>query len=272
MKDPLVSILLPIATNSPFLLETLESLTSQDYTNIEFVIVINRNDNHLVEQFSPFLKDFKVKIVLVEPTYNLSQRLNEGIVFCSGTYIARADADDRYPKNRISSQLKYLENADLKIAILSGQGNLIDKYGFIFGRISTPSALRTVETRISLKNCLIHPAVMMRTDAVKEFNYDSRVGMAQDYELWLRMGTKYRLANLDLVVINYRVHDENMSNIRIPFKDIRIIAKRKWEYGKSKKFSPFWILFSIISWTLKNLFFGPQFVTQLTRKLRNSKR
>jgi glycosyltransferase involved in cell wall biosynthesis len=272
MKKPLVSILLPIATKSPFLSETLESLTSQDYKNFEFILVINKNDNHLVEQFSLVLEDFIVKIVRVESTYNLSQRLNEGIRYCSGTYIARADADDCYPTNRISSQLNYLESADLNLAIVSGQGNLIDKHGFVFGRISVPTALKRVESRLVLKNCLIHPAVMMRTDAVKEFGYDIRLKTGEDYELWLRMGTKYQMANLDLVVINYRVHDGNLSKTRLPSFVVALIAKRKWDYGNSREFSLIWMFISISSWTLKNLFFGPQFVTQLRRKLTHFKK
>lgn len=269
MKIPLVSILLPIATKSPFLSETLDTLTSQDYTNFEFILVINKNDSNLVEQIGPSLENFFVKIVRVEPTFNLSQRLNEGIRYCRGTYIARVDADDSYPQNRISSQVNYLESADLNLAIVSGQGNLMDKHGFVFGRISVPTVLKRIESRLVLKNCLIHPAVMMRTDAVREFGYDCRLTKGEDYELWLRMGTKYQMANLDSVVINYRVHDGNMSNTRLPLFGVAVIAKRKWEYGRSRGFSLIWMFISISSWTLKNLFFGPQFVPQLRRKLTN---
>ena len=267
MNNPLVSILLPVATNSPFLITTLTSLASQDYKNMEYVVIINHNDDHILTLVQQILMESCVKIVRVDTTYNLSQRLNKGIQSCHGNYIARADADDSYPSNRISSQLEFLENVNPLIAIVSGQGNLIDIHGSVFGRITLPTSYKSIETRLLFKNCLIHPAVMMRREAALEFNYDPSLKTGEDYDLWLRMGSKYKIANLDLTLINYRVHSGNMSKHRLPIKVLRLLARRKWQYGKQKEFRYSLIIYALAIWSVKNLFFGPQFLLQIRRKI-----
>jgi len=269
MNNPLVSILLPIATESPFLITTLTSLVSQDYRNTEYVIIINHDDDHILTMVQRILKESIVKIVRVDKAYNLSQRLNEGIENCQGMYIARADSDDIYPSNRISLQSEFLENSNPEIAIVSGQGNLIDSHGFVFGRITHPTSYKSVETRLLFKNCLIHPAVMMRREAVLEFSYDPSLEIGEDYDLWLRMGSKYKMVNLDFTLINYRVHLGNMSKHRITTSTLRLLARRKWQYGKHKNFGYPLIFFAIVSWSIKNLFFGPQFILQMRRKISN---
>jgi glycosyltransferase involved in cell wall biosynthesis len=266
MEKPLVSILLPIATESPFLDETLNSLMSQDYEHVEYVIVINHGDSHILNQVRTLMIGSRLKIVTVDQESNLSVRLNEGVQNCSGKYIARADADDCYPTNRISAQLAFLENSDPQVSLVSCQGNLIDSKGVTFGRIRVPTSTKNIESMLMFKNCLIHPAVMMRLEAALDFSYDSNLYSGEDYELWLRMGTKYRIANLDSVLIHYRVHGNNMSNRRLSFRSIAIVARRKWIYGQLKNFGRVRITVSIISWSLKNVFFGPQFLIQIRRK------
>ena len=267
MNKPLVSILLPIATNSPFLVTTLTSLVSQDYKNLEYVIIINHGDDDILTVVHTILKESVVKTVRVDNDCNFSQMLNEGIENCKGIYIARADADDIYPSNRISLQLEFLENSNPEIAIVSGQGNLIDSHGVVFGRITVPTSYENVETRLLFKNCLIHPAVMMRREAALEFIYDSRLKTGEDYDLWLRMGSKYKLANLDVTLINYRVHSGNSGKHRILNSNLQQLARRKWQYGRHKNFGYPLIFFAVVSWSIKNLFFSPQFFLQMRRKI-----
>jgi glycosyltransferase involved in cell wall biosynthesis len=239
---------------------------SQDYKQVEYVIVVNHGDSHILNQVRTLLINSPLKIVTVDQESNLSVRLNKGVQNCSGKYIARADADDCYATNRISAQLAFLESSDPQVSLVSCQGNLIDSEGVTFGKIRVPTSIQNVESKLMFKNCLIHPAVMMRLEAALDFTYDSNLYSGEDYELWLRMGTKYRIANLDSVLINYRVHSENMSKRRLRLRSIAIIASRKWIYGRIKNFGRVRITISIISWSLKNVLFGPQFLIQIRRK------
>ena len=60
---------------------------------------------------------------------------------------------------------------------------------------------------------IIHPAAMMRRAQVLELGgYRVEFKHAEDLDLWLRLGEKYRLQNLGEVLISYRVHSDSVSH------------------------------------------------------------
>jgi hypothetical protein len=59
---------------------------------------------------------------------------------------------------------------------------------------------------------LAHPAVMMRRDAVLAVGgYREAYRHAEDYDLWLRMAERYRMANLPDRLLLYRQHEAKHS-------------------------------------------------------------
>jgi hypothetical protein len=59
---------------------------------------------------------------------------------------------------------------------------------------------------------LCHPTVLMRKDVlVSVGGYRKIVVDAEDYDLWLRIGDRFQLANLETVVLKYRRHADQVS-------------------------------------------------------------
>jgi hypothetical protein len=56
-----------------------------------------------------------------------------------------------------------------------------------------------------------HPTVLFRRAAILEVgNYDPAMAW-EDYDLWLRLAQRYRLANLPEYLVNYRLHPQSIS-------------------------------------------------------------
>lgn len=83
----------------------------------------------------------------------------------------------------------------------------------------------------------IHSSVMFVKDKALDCGgYDESLSVAEDYDLWLKLGCVGKIANLSNKIVKYRIHDENISfgNIaklyRINRGSAKIIKKYKNDY------------------------------------------
>lgn len=59
-----------------------------------------------------------------------------------------------------------------------------------------------------------HPSVMMRRTAWAAVGGYRNIGDAEDYDLWLRISERFQLANLEAVLLKYRLHPAQASVAR----------------------------------------------------------
>lgn len=116
MKNPLVSIIMPVKNAAPFLIECLDSITHQSYQNWELIAINDHSSDSSLE----ILKNYEIRDnrihVLGNKGSGIINALNIGYVYSKGELITRMDADDIMPLEKINS----LVSALLK----HGKGNI----------------------------------------------------------------------------------------------------------------------------------------------------
>lgn len=209
--DPLVSVLMPVFNAEEFLKEAIESILTQTYTNIEFLIFNDGSTDKSAEIITSF-QDERIRFFNSENNKGYVTHLNRGLTFAKGKYIARMDADDISLPDRLEKQVRFLEsNSD--IGICGGRTEVIDEFG---NHLSfSCHYLFDKELRILLfkDSCFSHPAVMLRRE-VLEINgceYDIDLVPAEDYGLWYSISLKTKLANLPDVLLKYRKHNTQIT-------------------------------------------------------------
>ena len=202
-----VSVLLPTMNSERFLRETLQSLEAQTYRDFELVVVDSGSHDAtraiLAEPWS-----FATR-VLDASGKNLPESLNLGIMQAAGEYIARIDADDLAEPERFVLQVAFLDQHPQAV-LVGGQILIIDEDGRSLGARTYPTDPGRVRRGLAVKNVIAHPAVMFRRcAAVAAGLYDPKPPLRQceDYDLWLRLMGQGELANLDVVVLRYRLHE-----------------------------------------------------------------
>lgn len=91
----LVSIIVPCFDVADYINDTLKSLTSQRYQNIEIILIDDGNSIELESCISPDIKpDKRIKIIRHAANQGLSNARNTGLINASGDYILFWDADD----------------------------------------------------------------------------------------------------------------------------------------------------------------------------------
>ena len=117
MKKPLVSVIVPTYNGEKFISQTLESIISQDYENLEIVVVDDVSTDNTVEAVQKILESSGRKFQLIKRSVNGHQSAarNTGLKASNGEYVIFFDHDDLAEKNFVSSLVREAEdkNADL---------------------------------------------------------------------------------------------------------------------------------------------------------------
>jgi hypothetical protein len=140
------------------------------------------------------------------------------------------DADDIALKDRLSRQVAFLEE-NPQVAVLGGAVELINTDGAVLRTSVNP--LTDSDIKKCLDNCPFwHSTVVIRKSALLAVGgYRKVVVDAEDNDLWLRMGEKFELANLPQVLLQYRVHNAQVSTRKcrqMALSGLAACAAAKW--------------------------------------------
>jgi glycosyltransferase involved in cell wall biosynthesis len=107
-STPLFSIITPLHNKGAYILETLESLRSQTFTNWECIVIENHSSDDGVDQVRS-LQDSRIQLHITDAQGPCSAR-NLGIPLSRGKWILFLDADDTLPPDYLASKLKAIED------------------------------------------------------------------------------------------------------------------------------------------------------------------
>ena len=99
--NPLVSVVLPVYNGGKFLARAVESILSQDHSNLELLLIDDRSTDGAIAALG---KDDTRLNVFKSRGRGVVDAFNTGFALCRGAYIARMDADDISLPERISCQ------------------------------------------------------------------------------------------------------------------------------------------------------------------------
>lgn len=211
---PLVSIVMAVHNGEPHLRLALDSLLAQTYAQLEIVVVDDASTDA-----SPAIlagcDDPRLTVITNPAQRGLASSLNLGLARASGDYLARMDADDIAHPRRIELQLAYMESHP-ETGLLGTACRLIDDDGTVLGTARHPENDTAMRWRALFAPPLAHPSAMIRGDVWRRhgLGYDPEWPVAQDYELWPRLLKHCRGANLQAVLLDYRLHAASASSAR----------------------------------------------------------
>ena len=115
MNNDLVSIIIPVYNASNFILETINTVVNQTYTNWELLLVDDISTDNSVEIINNYIKNNKeknIKLLKLKEKGLAAGARNYGIDKAKGRYICYLDADDLWDKNKLSKQVKFMKEKD----------------------------------------------------------------------------------------------------------------------------------------------------------------
>ena len=115
--NPLVSVIIPVYNVSPYLRESLDSVISQTYTNLEIIAVDDGSTDdsgRICDEYAE--KDTRIKVIH-QANRGLSAARNAGLNAMTGEYVAFLDSDDALYPEMVECMVKGMEKNAADIAV-----------------------------------------------------------------------------------------------------------------------------------------------------------
>lgn len=210
MLNPLVSVIMcAYNTKSEYLEESIKSILTQTYNNIELIIIDDFSDVPVnVDSYND------KRIIVLRNNRNLGAGMsrNKAISASKGKYIIIMDSDDISLPNRIETQVKFMEeHLDTGIA-----GSWFKFFGEKNHIVKT-CLLTMDEYRCHLlfnnSPTLLNSSTIIRKDLLTKNKLrfgDMRY--AEDYMLWVKAAAISQIDIIPEVLVLYRCHNAQLSN------------------------------------------------------------
>jgi glycosyltransferase involved in cell wall biosynthesis len=199
---------MPVFNGMPYLREAVESVLAQTLTSWQCVIVDDGSRDG-TRDYLEALNDGRFVIIHQENT-GISGAINHGLEHCTARYIARLDADDIAMPARLAEQVTFLD-AHPQVALVGTQVVPMGSHG-AGSSLSLPTDHEAIMSDlIAARHAVAHSSAMMRADVLREIGGYWSLSFGEEYDLMLRMGEVAKLANLDSVLLQYRVHQSSMN-------------------------------------------------------------
>ena len=179
---PRVSIVTPSFKQAVFLEDTIQSVLSQDYPNLEYIIIDGGSTDGSVEIIEKYAD--RLTYWVSEKDAGQADAINKGLERVTGDVVAWLNSDDIYLPGTIHAAVKALE-ANLDCGMVYGDVQSVDAKG-------QPLNLTRyddwgLDDLLSFK-IIGQPAVFMRRSVLEKAGaLDTHFHFLLDHQLWVRM-------------------------------------------------------------------------------------
>ncbi|TYQ31534.1 glycosyltransferase [Pseudanabaena sp. UWO310] len=201
-----VTWLIPILNGMPYLPETLASIEAQTYKDWEVLVWDNGSTDGTLEELDKWIPSRLPGKVFTGEPYGVGGSLKRLVEECNTEFCARIDADDVNFPDRLEKQIAFLKENPEVAFVGSQQQYIDDKNNFQEYDYLIPESHDDIVHIMLSSNCICHPSVLFRKSAVLEVGNYRDLKNVEDYDLWLRLASHFKLANLNQKLIYYRVH------------------------------------------------------------------
>lgn len=208
---PAISVLMPVFNGVSYLSEAIESVLNQTFTNFELIIIDDCSTDTSVELIKKYT-DSRIQLIEKPVNTGLIASLNMALKLAKGEYIARMDADDVCLPHRFATQYNYLQTYT-NVLVLGSNYSIIDAPNI---KPNVPITANEVKLFALTNSPVAHPSVMMRATIFSKYqlSYDATQLHAEDYDLWTRILEIGTIENLPEVLLNYRIHNLQVSQMQ----------------------------------------------------------
>lgn len=207
MKQPMVSVIMPVYNGAAFIKEAIESVFAQEVP-LELIIIDDGSSDGTDQVVAAYCDRENVYYLKNEKNMGAAGSRNRGMRMAKGQYIAFLDADDWWEKGKLSAQLKALEKTGDVLCstgreLMKPDGTSTGKYIPVKERLTYQELLK--------HNSINCSSVMIEREVALEFPMDHD-DSHEDYLMWLRVLKKYGTAvGIDRPYLKYRLSEGGKS-------------------------------------------------------------
>ncbi|SDE24169.1 Glycosyl transferase family 2 [Paracoccus isoporae] len=204
---PEICVLIPVFRDQDGLTETLRILAEEPHP-LDIVVVDDGSPEPI--RADDMAGPHRVTLHRLARNQGIEHALNAGIetIFDRGyPFISRLDCGDIPLPGRFEKQLAFM-HANPDVGIVGTWARCVNDDGEYLFTLRFPSDEAEMRRKQRYVPAMLHPTIMIRAAALREVGlYSDRYKTAEDYDLFLRMARKFRIANIPEVLTQYIVSE-----------------------------------------------------------------
>lgn len=235
--NPIVSIVMPAYNRAKYIGKAIESVQAQTLTQWELIIVDDASIDATAAIAQSYAdKDNRIRLIRNEHNSGISVTRNRGVGAGKAQYIAMLDSDDVWlDPIKLQKQIDFLNShADQKYGLVGTGIVVIDDQDKEGQKIVYAGEDDRIRRRILSRNPIVQSSVVFTRQAYDTAGgYDPRCVVAEDLDLWLRIGLTHKFAVLPIHATGYRVHGGSISKqkkMRMAMTCLKLVAKYGHKY------------------------------------------
>ena len=220
-----VSVIIPVYNRVKVIDRSINSVINQTYPINEIIVI---DDGSSDGTYDLVKRNFPQVILKYQENKGVSNARNVGIKLAKSKWIAFLDSDDEWLPKKVEEQISLL-NINLSFKICHTDEVWIRNQV----RVNPMKKHRKYGGDIynkCLPLCVISPSsIIIHKDIFNDIGlFDEELPVCEDYDMWLRICSKYSVLFLDQKLINkYGGHDDQLSKKYWGMDRFRLIALEK---------------------------------------------
>jgi glycosyltransferase involved in cell wall biosynthesis len=236
-----VTVLIPVYNCQHDLERTLASLVAGTVAGAMLNVLLV-DDGSTPAIVAPKLPQLNLEIIRLTPNGGIERALQAGcqhLIERGVRFIARIDAGDIAMPGRFTQQREYLHSHP-EVGAVGTWADVVSMTGQYLFSLKPPTASGTIRRRRFFRSCFVHPAMMLRAEAVAQAgNYRERYRAAEDLDLFLRIMEHWDCANLAQIGLLYELNENGISATR---RRTQIISTLRLQLRYFEPLNPFYWL------------------------------
>jgi glycosyltransferase involved in cell wall biosynthesis len=232
MKNPTVSIIMATWNRAGLIGQAVESIRKQTFQDWELLVVDDGSPDNTAEVMADWQKkDKRIRYLKFPRIGNIAGVSNAGLRATRGEFVAILDDDDYWiDDHKLEKQVRFLrEHPD--VMACGGWFMAVDKDGATKAKLEKPESDAAIRRIALYANPIANSTVLFRR---REGGfYDETLKGFADWDFWLTLGKKGKLANLPEYFLAYRMWHGAGSFVDMKKNadaGLRIIMKHRHEY------------------------------------------
>lgn len=227
---PKFSIITVTYNAAKVLEDTIQSIVTQTYKNLEYIIVDGGSTDGTLDIIHKYQEH--ITTVISEPDQGLYDAMNKGIKWATGDYLCFLNAGDGLHEDDTLLQMVHsIHGTDLP-GVLYGETEIVDSQGHFLHmrRLSAPATLTWKSFKQGMLVC--HQAFFTRRDLVEP--YDLQYRFSADFDWCIRIMKKADvLHNTHLTLIDYLNEGMTTHNHKASLKERFRIMSRHYGWAST---------------------------------------
>lgn len=219
MNSPIVTILCLCYNQSRFIVESLESLKAQTFSDFEIIICDDSSKDNSVEIIENWINEntqLQIKFIKHQENKGICKSLNEIFKLSSGKYIQMLALDDTLLPDKLERHVSILDQSSEKEVMVFSDALIMDQNSVLYDNrfIAYHINYLRLDTnnyydQLMVDNFIPAMSVLIKSKNIKDIGGWDENLTYEDYDMWLRLSRDFNFIFDHEPSCKYRIHENN---------------------------------------------------------------